>query len=202
VGTLFGIAKDHGFRFPDVDGDAPAPDPAALAAAAAERERKRLAEEAEYRRRADDAARWARELWADASEAGSSPYLNRKGVQAHGVRCLPDGTLLVPMRNAAGELQNVQRIAPVKPASDQPGQQPEKRFLPGGRKSGLWHLIGELRSRERTTERQARRRQDVAVVRWAVRRGRRWAARAGRVGARGSQGWRAAQALLGGQIRP
>ncbi|BDI04512.1 hypothetical protein CATMQ487_14820 [Sphaerotilus microaerophilus] len=148
VGTLFGIAKDHGFRFPDVDGDAPAPDPAALAAAAAERERKRLAEEAEYRRRADDAARWARELWADASEAGSSPYLNRKGVQPHGVRFLPDGTLLVPMRNAAGELQNVQRIAPVKPVGDQPGQQPEqppeKRYLPGGRKSGLWHLIGEL----------------------------------------------------------
>ncbi|BDI03802.1 molybdopterin-guanine dinucleotide biosynthesis protein B [Sphaerotilus microaerophilus] len=59
-----------------------------------------------------------------------------------------------------------------------------------------------LRSRERTTERQARRRQDVAFARWAVRRGRRWAARAGRVGARGSQGWRAAQVLLGGQIRP
>jgi hypothetical protein len=60
----------------------------------------------------------------------------------------------------------------------------------------------DLRSRERTTERQARRRQDVAFARWAVRRGRRWAARAGRVGARGSQGWRAAQVLLGGQIRP
>lgn len=148
VGTLFGIAKDHGFRFPDVGGSAPAPDPAALAAAKAERERRHLAEEAEYRRRADDAARWARELWTDASEAGSSPYLSRKGVQPHGVRFLPDGTLLVPMRNAAGELQNVQRIAPVKPAADRPGQQPgqppEKRFLPSGRKSGLWHLVGEL----------------------------------------------------------
>lgn len=144
VGTLFGIAKDNGFRFPEVDSDAPAPDPAALAAAKAERERRHLVEEAQYRERADKAARWARDLWGDASEAGSSPYLNRKGVQAHGVRFLPDGTLLVPMRNAAGELQNLQRIAPVKPAADQPGQQPEKRFLPSGRKSGLWHLIGEL----------------------------------------------------------
>ncbi|HMX09450.1 MAG TPA: toprim domain-containing protein, partial [Burkholderiaceae bacterium] len=142
VGTLFGIAKDHGFRFPEADADAPAPDPAALAAAKAERERRHQAEEAEYRRRADDAAKWARELWADgqAVQPGAAPYLTRKGVQAHGVRCLPDGTLLVPMRNAAGELQNVQRIAPVKPECDQP----EKRFLPGGRKSGLWHLIGEL----------------------------------------------------------
>ncbi len=140
VGTLFGIAKDNGFRFPAADGDAPAPDPAALAAAAAKREREREAEEAQYRERADKAARWARELWSDASEAGTSPYLSRKGVQAHGVRFLPDGTLLVPMRNAAGELQNVQRIAPVKPEDGQP----EKRFLPSGRKSGLWHLIGEL----------------------------------------------------------
>ncbi len=142
VGTLFGMAKDHGFRFPEIDGESPAPDPAALAAAAAKRERERAAEEAKYRERADKAARWARELWADASETGSSPYLQRKGVQAHGVRFKPDGTLLVPLRNAAGELQNLQRIAPVKPEGDQP----EKRFLPSGRKSGLWHLVGELGS--------------------------------------------------------
>lgn len=139
VGTLFGIAKDHGFRFPEADRDAPAPDPVALAAAAAERERKRQAEEAEYRRRADDAARWAADLWSDGLpvQDGSVPYLRRKGVQAHGVRRLADGTLLVPMRNAAGELQNLQRIAPQAPADG-----PEKRYLPGGRKVGLFHLIG------------------------------------------------------------
>jgi len=146
VGTLFGVAKDHGFRFPD-DGDV---QPADTAAAKAEAERvadqkrqQRAAQEAEYQRRADMAARDARALWASASEAGESPYLSRKGVQGHGVRFLAgaDGcTLIVPMRDAAGELQNVQRIAPVKPANGDP----EKRFMPGGRKSGLWHLIGSL----------------------------------------------------------
>jgi len=141
VGTLFGMAKDRGFRFPEAGADAPAPDPAALAAAAAERARKRQADEAHHRERADRAARDARDLWADAlvpADASASPYLTRKGVGAHGVRVLPDGTLLVPMHDADGELQNVQRIAPAKPAGDAP----EKRFMPGGRKTGLFHLIG------------------------------------------------------------
>ncbi|MEY4750397.1 MAG: hypothetical protein RIQ60_2611 [Pseudomonadota bacterium] len=137
VGTLFGLAKDHGFTFPEGDEPGPAPDPAALAAAAAERERKRLADEALYRERADKAATVARQMWADALQDGHSPYLQRKGVGAHRVRFLADGTLLVPMRNAAGELQNLQRIAARRAANE-----PEKRYLPGGRKSGLWHLIG------------------------------------------------------------
>ncbi|MBK6852106.1 MAG: DUF927 domain-containing protein [Burkholderiales bacterium] len=138
VGTLFGMAKDRGFTFPEADAARPAPDPAELAAAAAERERKRQADEALYTERADKAAVVARQMWADASDHGKSAYLQRKGVQAHGVRFMPNGTLLVPMVNAAGELQNLQRIAPTKPSNGDP----EKRFLPSGRKSGLWHLIG------------------------------------------------------------
>ncbi|RZS47497.1 DUF927 domain-containing protein [Sphaerotilus mobilis] len=137
VGTLFGMAKDRGFRFPELDADAPMPDPAALAAAAAERERKRQVEEAQYRERADRTARTARKEWAEASETGESPYLARKGVQAHGVRFMPNGTLLVPLCDAAGELHNLQRIAARRTANE-----PEKRFLPSGRKSGLFHLIG------------------------------------------------------------
>lgn len=137
VGTLFRVAKHHGFRFPEPDADAPAPDPAALAAAAAERERKRQAEEAQYRERAERAARTARKEWGEASETGESPYLVRKGVQAHGVRFTPDGTLLVPLWDVAGELQNLQRIAARRKADE-----PEKRFLPSGRKSGLFHPIG------------------------------------------------------------
>ena len=144
VGTLFGIAKDHGFRFPEA-GAAPVQTPAtAEVAQMAERKRaEREAEAARFRARADEAARVASELWDDAQEiqAGNPPsYLVRKGVQAHGVRRLADGTLLVPMRDAAGELQNLQRIAADRPADGGP----DKRFLPGGRKSGLWHLVGEL----------------------------------------------------------
>jgi putative DNA primase/helicase len=144
VGTLFGIAKEHGFRFPDADGvqASAQPDPAAEAERARLAERKRQqreAEEASYRQRAEQAAREAAALWADASEQGSSPYLTRKGVQGFGVRYLADGSLLVPMRNAEGELHNLQRIAPEKPRDGKP----EKRFLPGGRKSGLLHWLGE-----------------------------------------------------------
>ena len=143
IGTLFGIAKDHGFKFPEGEAvQASAPDAAALAEAErlAEAKRKqRDSEAAEYSRRADKAARDAVAMWADASESGQSPYLVRKGVQGHGVRYLADGTLLVPMSNAAGELQNLQRIAPERPADGGP----EKRFLPGGRKSGLWHVVGQ-----------------------------------------------------------
>ena len=143
IGTLFGIAKDNGYRFPVGDVvQASALDAAALAEAerlAALKRQQRDNEAAEYSRRADKAARDAVALWGDASEAGPSPYLVRKGVQGYGVRSLADGTLLVPMRNAAGELHNLQRIAPARPADGGT----DKRFLPGGRKSGLWHAIGQ-----------------------------------------------------------
>lgn len=147
VGTLFGVAKDHGFRFPEEDGaTAPVQAPAHQAEAerlAEQKRQQRAAEEAEYHRRADQAARDARALWDSASDEGESPYLQRKGVQGHGVRYLAGAegcTLIVPLRDAAGELQNVQRIAPAKPTNGDP----EKRFMAGGRKSGLWHLIGSI----------------------------------------------------------
>lgn len=149
VGTLFGIAKDHGYRFPDADGmQAPAlPTPEALAEAErlAERKRKqREAEAADYLQRAEQAAKDAAELWGDALQAGVSPYLARKGVQGYGVRYLADGMLLIPMRNAAGELHNVQRIAPAKPTPEQEARGwREKRFLSGGRKVGMLHWLGD-----------------------------------------------------------
>ena len=140
IGTLFGIAKDHGFRFPnDTSAAAPAAVPDAEAVAT-ERKHKRELEAAQYRARADTAARVAVDMWAAASEHGESAYLQRKGIKGHGVRYQADGTLLVPMRNAGGELQNLQRIAPTKPLGDTP----EKRYLSGGRKTGLWHLIGTI----------------------------------------------------------
>jgi len=137
IGTLFGIAKDHGFRFAESDGvQTPAQSAEDREREAEAKRRKRDSEAAEYSRRADEAARVAVRMWDSASDDGRSAYLVRKGVGAHGVRFRPNGTLLVPLRNAAGELQNLQRIAP--------GENAEKRLLPGGRKSGLWHLIGTL----------------------------------------------------------
>lgn len=149
VGTLFGIAKDHGYRFPDADGvqaSAP-PDPEVAAEAVRQAERKRIEREAEadkFRKRADEVAKKAKAMWAAASEQATSPYLLRKGVSGYGVRCQSDGTLLVPARDVAGELRNVQRIAPSKPTPEQVAQgHVEKRFLAGGRKSGLLHWLGD-----------------------------------------------------------
>ncbi|MEQ1804502.1 MAG: DUF927 domain-containing protein, partial [Burkholderiaceae bacterium] len=93
---------------------------------------------AERETRHRDAANHAAQLWAQASAEGESAYLVRKGVKAHGVRFGPGGVLLVPLRDAAGELWNLQTIKPEKPTDGAP----EKLFLKGGRKSGLWHWIG------------------------------------------------------------
>lgn len=138
VGTLLQLAKAQGWE-PPKTAPRPAPTVAELKAqaearrAAAERE----ARETEARHRA--AAQEAAELWARGQEGQPAPYLDRKGIGAHGTRTLADGTLLVPLRDAAGELWSVQTIKPARPAE---GGTPGKLFTKGARKSGLWHLIG------------------------------------------------------------
>ena len=86
-------------------------------------------------RDADEAARLKGEAdkaatrWRGASVADSHPYLVRKGIQAHGVR--QDGsTLLIPLRDTAGQLHSLQTITP----------DGEKRFK--GRMRGCYHAIG------------------------------------------------------------
>jgi putative DNA primase/helicase len=75
------------------------------------------------------------------AQAVAAPYLVRKGVQGYGVRCEANGAVLVPLRDAAGTLWNVQAILPTKPA-----QGSDKLFMKNGRKSGLWHLLGVAQS--------------------------------------------------------
>ncbi|MGY6217743.1 toprim domain-containing protein [Methylolobus aquaticus] len=118
------------------------------------RERERAERENHLR-----AARVARAIWDQARPiAGDAhPYLQRKGVQACGLRVhhgpwrngrmadrQTDGpVLLVPMRDLAdGSIWNVQAIFRDK---DNPLQR-DKDFLVGGRKTGLCHWLG----RERT----------------------------------------------------
>lgn len=137
IGTLLHLAKEGGFVLPKANQEPAKPDPKALAARERERAAKRQAEQDRIDADHARAAAEALALWEAASETGGSPYLERKGVQPHGVRFTPDGWLLVPLRDAAGTLWNVQRIAPSKPQGG-----PDKLFLAGGRKSGLWHLLG------------------------------------------------------------
>ena len=137
VSTLLYLAKQHGFKLPrrskgpHVPGK-PLPGRAVQKSAAA-----KAAEEAQQRAAQQAVAQQAVQQWEAASTTGSSAYLQRKGVTGYGVRYAADGCLLVPLRDEKGELWNVQRIAPAKPAKG-----PDKLFLKGGRKSGLWHMLG------------------------------------------------------------
>ncbi len=137
IGTLLHMAKERGFVLPKASQPAAKPDPAEAARLAAERKARQEAEQAAQDVAHALAATEAAALLDSASTEGESPYLVRKGVPPYGVRFGAGGWLLVPVRDAAGKLWNVQRIAPTKPDSG-----PDKLFLKGGRKSGLWHLIG------------------------------------------------------------
>ncbi len=138
VGTLFGMAKDCGFSFEAVQTPAQKATPAELKAQDAARREAREREAADKAKGQRAAAVEAARLWAGASGEGGSPYLDRKGVQGHGVRFAPGGVLLVPMHDPAGELCNVQSIRPASPADGGP----DKLFVKGGRVSGALHLIG------------------------------------------------------------
>ncbi|MFY9460661.1 MAG: DUF927 domain-containing protein [Aquabacterium commune] len=157
VGTLFGIAKDHGFRFPELEATSvqtPAPEEAERLA---EEKRQRLAaEEAETARKREESAQRCQVLWDGATEklpASGCPYLQRKGVGAHGLRFLPGGTALVPMRDAAGRLWSLQRLLPKRLPTRAGREGTDKLYGPppantedkvSSRKLGLWHMVGTL----------------------------------------------------------
>ncbi|MDD5332112.1 MAG: DUF927 domain-containing protein [Rhodoferax sp.] len=145
IGTLLHLAKENGFTLPKADQAASKPDPETVARLARERAERQQAEQARQQAAYAHAASEVQTLWAQASETGISPYLARKGVQAHGVRFAADGWLLVPLRDAAGTLWNVQRIAPEKNhnGKDKFYGPPGIKEGEGGRKSGLWHLLGD-----------------------------------------------------------
>lgn len=146
IGSLFYLAKQGGWTPPKT-----APLPPAQAKALAEQNAARQAqrdaqakqEAAEREQRQQAAADEAQNHWDYASSCisqSTAPYLVKKRVAPYGVR-VAEGSLLVPLRDAAGKLWNVQSIKP----------NGEKRFLPGGRKSGLWHMLDAPASTDTTT---------------------------------------------------
>ena len=138
IGTLLHLAKEHGFVLPKASEAPAAPSPEELARRAREKAERQQADKDHQDAAHAAAAADAAAQWDAASDTGASPYLARKGVQAHGLRFAPDGCVLVPLRDAAGDLWNLQRIAPERPAEGT-----DKLFLKGGRKSGLWHWCGD-----------------------------------------------------------
>jgi putative DNA primase/helicase len=139
IGTLFHEAKQRGWRGEESSGAGQM-----LSDKRAEREQRRQREQEAEARRRQDAQREAAEIWDSSKSAPEDhAYLARKSVRAHGVRIYSgshitrdmscDGALLVPIRNAASELCSLEFISP----------DGEKRFLPGGRKSGGYFFIGQ-----------------------------------------------------------
>jgi len=81
------------------------------------------------------AAKKARTTWSWPARAAAPdhPYLTRKHIQPHGIRQEKD-RLVIPVRDAKGELKSLQFIGP----------DGTKRFLIGGAVQGNYHVIGEL----------------------------------------------------------
>ncbi|MDP2165662.1 MAG: DUF927 domain-containing protein [Hydrogenophaga sp.] len=140
IATLLHLAKQHGFTLPKTGQAATPPSPEEMARRERDRAERQRAADAEREAAQAAAAQQAAAQWQDASDTGESPYTVCKGVQPHGLRFAPGGWVLVPMRDGAGKLWNLQRIAPEKPTDGGT----DKLFLKGGRKSGLWHLVGSV----------------------------------------------------------
>lgn len=90
--------------------------------------------------------REAQALWENATDRGEHPYTTRKKLSSlHGARIFVQEqghpVLLVPMRDVAGVLWNVTRIYTQKFT----GTGSDKFILKGGKKQGLFHLLGEIR---------------------------------------------------------
>jgi putative DNA primase/helicase len=88
--------------------------------------------EAEHAQRQQAARQTAAKRWQAATPATAHPYLERKGIKAHGLR-IEGEALLIPMRDTAGTLQSLQTIT----------ADGEKRFLPSGMVKGCYHSIGK-----------------------------------------------------------
>ncbi len=84
-------------------------------------------------RREEEVATYALKNWNNSSETGSSSYLERKKIASYGIR-FDKESLVIPIRDAEGNLWSIQYI---QPSGD-------KRFLKGGRKKGCFHLIGMI----------------------------------------------------------
>lgn len=98
--------------------------------------------EAERKRQADKAAEKARASWQRLHTTGTSPYLIRKQVEAHGIRYGTGGSIAVPMTDESDTIRGLQFIMPKDhPRAVKTGR--DKEFWPYGiTSSGTWHLIG------------------------------------------------------------
>lgn len=98
----------------------------------------------EAKRIAEAAAQAARKRWLDAVQATSVPYLDRKGIQAHGTRVDADGSdLLIPVMDATGRIRGLQIVYSDPATTKAKGR--DKDFWPSGTVTkGNFFLLGGL----------------------------------------------------------
>ncbi len=102
--------------------------------------------QAEFLRKkaATEAAHRAVFAWDKLLETGDHEYLERKNIQAYGVRFTEKGALAIPVLDTSGKMHGLQFILDRKKHKKQlEHNRPEKRFWPPGvAKKGHFHLIG------------------------------------------------------------
>ena len=92
--------------------------------------------EAERTKLAESVAETAAIVWKNCPDATADhPYLTRKGIKPHGIRCSSDGRLVLPLFDADGNMVELQYIMPS-------GQ---KRYHDGGSAGSKYWLIGTVR---------------------------------------------------------
>lgn len=144
IGTLIAEAQLEGFKF-DSDEKRTPISQEEIERRARERQEREEAAAAEAAEARAKAAEKANEIWNAARdiEGDDHPYLQRKGVLAHGVRVGAwkgqTDALLIPMRNADGEIVSLQAIS----SNPDPTVGRAKDFLWNGQKFGTWHWVGD-----------------------------------------------------------
>jgi phage/plasmid primase-like uncharacterized protein len=109
-------------------------DPAERKRLAAQMTEERKCRQREERERHELTSKRAQAILAAAHDADPShPYLASKGVKTHGLKVDAGNRLVIPLRDPKGTIWSVQTIA----------ADGTKLFLTGGRKGGLFHILGE-----------------------------------------------------------
>ena len=140
---LGGEKLSHKIPFPR--GATKTMDPAVLAAARARQKADALREEQDSKRRAARAAQQAAAWWAQCTDVGASPYLERKGFapgRLFGARISPQsGNLVIPLLNGKGAIQGLQVIYH-DPEIKRRKKRDKDYAPPGLVKAGHWFQLG------------------------------------------------------------
>lgn len=99
------------------------------------------AAELQRKQEAAVAAATATKAWSKLLLEGDSPYLQRKGIGAYGLKFTKNNTAVLPLVDTTGKIHGLQFLRTAVQAKE--GGRPEKEFWPAGlAKKGHFHLIG------------------------------------------------------------